>query len=169
MRDLRFSCELRLLPNVTSWKISRRSGGTNGHLMSLRKKIGKFITGYAMSHPSLLTEASVMKPCKLSATVLRKACLLFTFASCISQLNLILHSHVLTFLTTINYVTLTLKTVPIMLIGFPTWRTNNPPFTRTLGSIMCSSILTKWNKFARTYKHQNTDCNGLQLSWCVVY
>jgi len=83
------------------------------------EKIGKFITGYAMSHPSLLSEASVMKPCKLPETVLRKAVLLFTFVSCISQLNLILHSHVLTFLATINYVKLTLKTVPIILIGFP--------------------------------------------------
>jgi hypothetical protein len=83
------------------------------------EKIGKFIAGYAMSHPILLSEASVMKPCKLSATVLRKAGLLFTFVSCISQLNLILQSPVLTFLTTINYVKLTLKIVPIMLIGFP--------------------------------------------------
>lgn len=72
-----------------------------------------------MSHPSLFSEAFVMKSCKLSATVLRKASLLFTFVSCISQLNLILHSYVFTFLTTINYVKLTLKTVPIMLIGFP--------------------------------------------------
>lgn len=104
-----------------------------------------------------LSEASVMKSCKLSATVLRKAGLLLTFVSCISQLNLILHSHVLTFLTTICYVKLTLKTVPMMLIGFPIWRTNSPPFTRTLGSIICSSILTTWNKFTRMYKHQNTD------------
>jgi hypothetical protein len=88
-------------------------------VMEIFPLFGKFIIGYAMSHPSLLSEASVMTPCKLSATVLRKAGLLFTFVSCISQLNLILHSHVLIFLATINYVKLTLKTVPIMLIGFP--------------------------------------------------
>lgn len=62
-------------------------------------KNGNFIAGYTMSHPTL-SKASVMKPCTLSATILRKAGLLFTFISCISQLNLILHSSVLTFLTT---------------------------------------------------------------------
>jgi hypothetical protein len=130
--------------------------------ISPEKKISKFITGHAMSHSGLRSEASFINPCKLSATVLRKTGLLFTFVSCISKLNLFLHSHVLTFLT-INYVKLTLKTVPIRLIGFPIWRINNPPFTRTLGSIICSSILRKWKKLARPYKHQNTDYNTLTI------
>jgi hypothetical protein len=73
----------KLLPNVTSWKISRSSGGTNNHRTFLLKRNGKFITGYAMSHPILLSKTSVMKPCKLSANVLRKAGLLYTFVSCI--------------------------------------------------------------------------------------
>lgn len=42
-----------------------------------------------------------------------------------------------------NYVKLTFKTVPIMLTGLPICRAKDPPFTRTLGSITCSSIVTK--------------------------
>jgi hypothetical protein len=169
MRDLMLSWELKNF--FPMWRHGKFPAVRKKPMPTVRsfEKIGKFITGYTMSHPSLLSEASVIKPCKLAAPVLRKAGLLCTLVSRISQLNLILHSHLLTFLATINYVKLTLKTLPIMLIGFPIWRTNNPPFTRTLGSIICSSILTKWNKFARTYKHQNTDCNGLKISWCVVY